>query len=498
MRVLDEDITLELIPIEAIEKVIKDGDTFVAFVKSSDTFDGIPKSSYVEAINAYMDYAFYHSTSLSADDFNRANYINTIYEIDKRYDYEEYMRTVKPQITYELLYSIIRDGDVFARFMDYDNNKDFFGDVDLVTYYSQLMEFINRYTEQGNMELTFEEKDRLRDIKRKYSLLLKSDIHLTGYQVNNSNVDDELFQKVIEDIDTTRDAFYVARAVYIKLAQVVTYDPTFIALEQDIENDEQAWSIYHKNIEDINLQNNRVVCKSWAELYSKILNMLGINAVVTGEKAHKYVLVDCDGALIKADATNEVTSPYDSLTIPDIARIQMGLPTGGFTCPELDKDISAKLDEVDEEILYRSVLADKRISDLEAKYMAIKKREASYEERFFDVVEFLRNIAESFSSNGLELSRYVHAIGKPLFKKNKIYGAQIRILCKKVDDIDYDAATLIAFVENDYYKYIVLAKGYYEELTGDELLRRLREGSFVVAGKNKSVLGIGENYGFAK
>lgn len=484
---MDEARTLELVPIGDIERIITTDESYRDFMQDVNEFCDVDKEAYVEAINHYMAYAIAHNASLKPDDFNRVNYINLAHGIDKIYDYQVYLASTEPLVSIDLLYKIISDEEVFTRFMNFDNEKEYFGELDLQSCLISLLEFIDYYDNSG-IEFSDFQLKRIKDIKKKYSLRLHRNIKLDGYNVDDT-VDAILFKHIIDRVDITREPFYVARAVYIELGKLVSYDPTFLALDQNVSI-EEANAIYNKRISEISLANNKVVCKDWAELYATILNLLGIKATVVGG-FHKYVTLDCDGTLIKADATNTVYVSEDSLSMPDIARIQAGLSTGGYTCLEDDKDITGALEEVDRELEFTPTPIENKISDLEQRYLSIKKQEETYEEKIFDSIDFLRRVSRDSKLDNLELFKYIIALANALFDKNRIYGVENKFICIRDINNQYSAATLISFLSSsNNYRHMLFTKGNLDEISKEDLITRINEGEIKILGKNKLILGI--------
>lgn len=486
---MDENKTLELISIDVIERIVKTQEEYEAFMKKEGIYANISEESYVVAINQYMDYAIHHSEDLINDDFERVNYLNISYGYNKMYSFQEYLAKTTPMISIATLMLIITDEDAFNRFMDFDNNRDYFEDVDIEIYLGDLFNLINYYN-KSSIQFSNEQLNYIDKIKKKYSLRIKRFVSLEGYKVNGSDINPEFFYEVIKGIDITREQFYVARAVYISLAKLVTYDPTFLALDQDLSND-TANSIYNKSIDSISPTNNRIACKEWAELYSSILNLLGINAVVTGDK-HKYVTFDCDGTKMKADATNTHYSSNDNVSMPDITRIQAGLSTAGYTCIDEDKDISDSLKIVDDELDFITSTLESKLASLEKQYLSIKVREGNYPDKVIDVINFLNEVTHNSTLNNFELIKYILSLGKILFNRNHILNVETHFICVKIDSNTYDAASIIAFMDEDSIcHYIVLSKDYSEELEKSELKTRIASGDIKVLGKNPSIMGIG-------
>ena len=102
-------------------------------------------------------------------------------------------------------------------------------------------------------------------------------------------------------------------------------------------------------VKDINTRKNRVVCKTWAKVYAPMCNKNGIRAIISGDY-HKYVILDIDGIIIRADATNAYSNDDEDIKMPDIQRVKLGLKTAGYTSFIEYKGFYEKLDAVDKKI----------------------------------------------------------------------------------------------------------------------------------------------------
>lgn len=485
----DLDKTAELISISLIEFIINDSNTFCKFIRqpNDSIFLNIDPETIVASIDNYMEYVIKNSTNLTKDTFDRVNYLNQYYRTGVSYDFETYLEKTSPLVNIEYLQSILSDEQIFHKFLNFDENKEYF-EFDLSTYLSAFNDMI-RYYDNMNIVISNIEKDRFIEIMKHYSLNLKKLHTLTGYKYEE-DLSDELIETVLKNVDLSEDKFTIARAIYLELCKFVTYDVTFGAFNQKIDN-EVARNIYEKKPSDINYDDNKVVCKTWAEIYQALLSRVGIDATVDGN-FHKYVLLNCDGTLLKADATNSFISVSGNFSMNDITRVQLGLETAGFVCVEQYKDITIPLQESDEKIKYYKQSIENQIKSLEASYCTVKVQADNAEMLAHERLKKLISISNSTSLVGFELNKYTSLLARNFFS-----GVETDVrwyhICKKKNDEEYNGAMLFLIQKEDDYQYIIYNKelGTFF-LTKEELSSSIENREIVIIGKNVKIPGIME------
>lgn len=406
-----DDVTAELIPISLIESIIYDSNVFLKFIRNPNDsyFLNIKPESIAIAITQYMDYIIKSSNYLDRNLFDRVNYLCDYFKLNKYYDFDNYLEKTMNLISLQEIKNILEDDDIFNKFINFENNRDFFKS-DIIHYLVSIEEMFEFYS-KSNIEVSYTLKNRYKEIMKKYSLELKKVSVIDGYK-SNDEINDTFLNEILKKVDLNDNKFNLAYSLYVELCKVVSFDVDFNALNQKMDN-KIVSDIYNKKISEIDIKNNKIVCKTWAEIYQKLLEKVGISAKVAGN-FHKYVLFDCDGTLIKADATNSFIDD-DLIKINDITRVKLGLNTIGFTCMEENKDIDLPLKEAREKMNLKEKKINDEITYLEENYNSVVTKENI---EIIDKLKTLILAGNSSSLEEIELQGYMLALKKIIFKNN--------------------------------------------------------------------------------
>lgn len=129
-------------------------------------------------------------------------------------------------------------------------------------------------------------------------------------------------EKYIEDnLPVCNSKLELSYAIYVLLGQVLYYSPLY-ATTKKIEVVPHPSTVTPKN--------PFVICYTWSEIYKELLNKYGIEAYIDDRnKSHSFVVLECDGINIMADATkSSFCSLYDISN--DISSIKFGLETNFY------------------------------------------------------------------------------------------------------------------------------------------------------------------------
>lgn len=478
----DLDRTLELIPISLIESIIKDSNVFFKLIRTPNDpiFNKYSIDDIVHAINDYMNYNIKYSKNLTKDDFERVNYLNKYINYNVVYNFEKYLDETSPLVTIEELEQILSNEDIYNKFLEFENNKDIFK-LDMNAYLSGLNQMIDYYN-KSNIEINNKQMERFKQIIKLYSLEMKKYHTLDGYKYDE-DLNEELVNKVLENVDLNLDPFTLSRAIYINLCKLVTYDVEFTALDQDLTN-EKALEIYERSPENIDVNNNKIVCKTWAEIYQNLLERVNINAVVVGKK-HKYVQFDCDGTLMMADATNSHYERTSNFYLDDITRIQIGLPTAGFRCLEDDKNIDLPLKKADEKIEYYKTSIEREFMALERSYCTVKPKVIDSENNIKEQCIFLQSILDNTNLVGFELNKYATMILKNIFSGLDIEHFHSII---KDENNKIESSLIFTILNNNEYKYMLYTKSSgLKEMSKEQLEYLIKNDTLKLLSKNRNI-----------
>jgi hypothetical protein len=394
--------TDEMIPISWLLSILDNDDVFRNFITSfMSTKKDHELENYLEALNHYMQFNMEMNSSLPKKYFDKMNYINTYYHTNvEQYSYEEYQKQIESRIPLTLLEEILTDEKTNEKFLDFEEHRDTFPDYPLDTYLRALQKYVDCYRENkinlSNMIFYNFEK-----IKNAYIFSFPHDESLEG-EGTLKKIDAQLEKTILKRVNPNASPFTLARGIYIELCKLTSYDENYDAQKRINQDSPIASEIYNKSPEEVTLDRNKLVCKTFAEIYATLLNKVGIKAIVEGD-IHQYVRFECQGVLIKADATTTGFQPSDSIPLADIIRVKLNLPTIGFEAENPVNDLSYAIKEAD---LKNDQYRWDKTESFEKKYRQIKKLEVEDKKSFDGVITFLSEV-ETDKLRGLEYTEYL-------------------------------------------------------------------------------------------
>lgn len=401
------DKTGQLVSIQLLENILSDTNTFFNFVSFDRNRDLFPYSldDYITRLNQYVQYMIRENEQLNSTQLERINIINKVFHKNYPvYTKDVYYDRTQKLIPISILKSLLTDEEMLNRFLDFNNNRNLFplnfnDYVDAITNYIDTMK--NYYISFSNVYK--EHFDKIME----FSMVLSN-----GYSISSNVIDHDLEEKLFENIPKEYNGLSLARAIYVELAKIVQYDDLYLATN----NHDDKENIYKQNVDTITLTNNKITCKTWAELYSAILNKYGIQAVVNDKEYHKKVMMTIDNYVITADATNSFIHEQDSMRLCDITRIKLGLNTCGFTSaiPQFENILHT----IDSNLIQNAKLEEKKHNDLlqlyRLKFMKNNERIKSLQNKIFHTDENKSNIHKK-----------IHQAIQNIFSKNLDYTSAI-------------------------------------------------------------------------
>lgn len=423
------DKTDKIIPISWLESILENDDVFQKFItnfsNSKELFDNISLEKYLEALNQYMKFMMTIDSDLSKKYFDKMNYINTYYRTNEEaYDYERYLDRTERLIPISLLQEILTDKETLDKFLNFEENKNYFPESDLKRYLKDLEDLVNYYT-KNNMPYPEGMISSFAKIKNAYLFEFDHDETLEG-EFELKKIDNELESTVLRRVNPNADQFTLARAIYVELCKLTSYDVNYAARGK---GDSKAEEIYNKEAEEVTLEDNKLVCKSFSEIYATILNKVGIKAIVN-EGYHKYVLFLCNGIVIKADATQTNSNFREEFSLPDIIRVKLGLPTAGFEAVNKQNIITESIHKAD---LEHKNYHESKLQSYEDRYRKIKKIEVTDRKDFTEMMEYLTQV-ETDNLEGLEYTEYLKLLVKSRLEKEALSKIYFSTCYKKQDD----------------------------------------------------------------
>ena len=258
--------------------------------------------------------------------------------------------------------------------------------VDLSSKKIKIMDIVYNLRENNGIDSSIDNQNIINDVEENIDNISAEEVsHKKIMQKSDFNKKN-LIQGIIGDLPSNADPLTIARIIYLKLNQSVTYSDTFFA---STDNNFRADTYYRKyDINDLlNMNNNEIVCSGWSQLYKELLVCAGFDESKIkiesgkGEVSHKYVSVDFgNGQLLLADGTSNISG------ITDLAASKIGDETGGFAFVdklEFDKIKSTEIKTID---LFKKISSNRDI--ITAIDDAIGYRNSDFKKDIFDITDY--------------------------------------------------------------------------------------------------------------
>lgn len=183
-----------------------------------------------------------------------------------------------------------------------------------------------------------------------------------------------------------KDKLKIAQYIYIRIGELFEYDPIWLfAINEEKE------VIRNKNIDIENVTDFKIVCFSWARLYTRLLHEFGIvsRAIIIPKtdknEEHAKVEVLIDGKIYIADLT---------ASNKDIKNIKFGMETY-YNCQIYKKptEVNYHFNKVDEDIYIRPIKTEEIWSQIKKELEIIKsKLKLNNEEYIYLVFNTIKTI----------------------------------------------------------------------------------------------------------
>lgn len=256
--------------------------------------------------------------------------------------------------------------------------------VDLSSKKIKIMDIVYNLRENNGIDSSIDNQNIINDVEENIDNISAEEVsHKKIMQKSDFNKKN-LIQGIIGDLPSNADPLTIARIIYLKLNQSVTYSDTFFA---STDNNFRADTYYRKyDINDLlNMNNNEIVCSGWSQLYKELLVCAGFDESKIkiesgkGEVSHKYVSVDFgNGQLLLADGTSNISG------ITDLAASKIGDETGGFAfVDKLEFDKIKSTETID---LFKKISSNRDI--ITAIDDAIGYRNSDFKKDIFDITDY--------------------------------------------------------------------------------------------------------------
>ena len=348
--------------------------------------------------------------------------------------------------------------NLFFEVLDYDDEtyEKFFNNLDIEFhnfpkhyFIYGLIEFFNKNNVLNNYLVSDKIKNRIEKIER----FEQADIEFLYQNKDDNNkylgldsikINDDFRKKVFDGMNNDFTLIEKAIYIYIKMCILLSYDEEYFALDQEGEVNLKHQNI--KNLENIAIDNNEIVCFEFNMIYSKFLSELGIDYKINGNdfgKGHQSLCFYCDKYIVNADS---VTSILDG----DLVNAKINEKIEGLQC--INKNNNTK-----NEFKYLVCKIYKIISEEEKKrkhqvyhYNDLLNiyRQLNQEESDFSLENRMRiliNKVNSLKESSVDVMGYISKLKYVLFSKYELQNNfQYSILRKNFSFLEEKSASICA------------------------------------------------------
>lgn len=417
--------------ISTLKSILYNDQTFVRFIGEQGEFFNIDSNQYIKDLNNYMSLILlFDTSSISKMVFDRINSINMKYDYDYFYSYASHITNQKNTLSASFIEQILNDKNLLAMFLDFDNHPYIFLNIPLDVCLSQITLYLKKSIEK-NLPISRTAYYHYQQIIRRYPLLFKNLKKLDG-ELPKGNVDKDLEQSVLSNVDFSKSELAIALQIYIELCKKLVYDANFLAFNQDISIPMMK-NIYEKSIDEVNLEQNLVICSQFSDIYATLLRKCGFDARVRGD-FHKFVVFKCNNHIVEADSSKQLMGVYD-FYFCDLTRCKLNLQVGGFSYADdkekAKEDLNRAYAELNSDVPTFMVEIIELLSKNAKRYPFAKR------------IEIIEQKSRMTKLQSVDYIGYILAIVKTLFSLKELNEMDLYTVYIKVGDT-YEIGTLIA------------------------------------------------------
>ena len=295
---------------------------------------------------------------------------------------------------------------------------------------------VNFFNYFDNLKLPQDVQNRLDRISKSDLLdisyinkILETDDKNLSKVVLDKNFEKEILNSIPKEYNSLEKVIYI----YIKLCDILTYDPAFYINEQP-----RGYISKHQDIkytQKVNKKNNKVVCYNFNSILGKLLDDLGIKyeskPSTYGYGTHAYNICRIDDNLIKLDSCFQIIGN-------DMSNIKLGIPPRGITVLNKSPETKIRIMET-----INKVYSDYMLSH------GIKKIDVQKK----NLEENIKKIIEEYKTSdleGIDLMYYIKLLNKILLDDYKGETTFIR----GYKNLEVEPVIVLSFENNE--DYIIL------------------------------------------
>lgn len=427
------------ISIFLLRNILFDNQTFTNYITGQEKFSFIKCSELVEPLNHYMSLLItFNFSMIDKAVFERINFINEKYSRNNYYDPSICTSNHSCLVDIHVIEMILEDENYFQMFMNFDKYSNYFKEASLDYYLYLIVNYI-KFLKSKQLPISEIVSFRFQKISEQFSIDLKLSNTLFG-DLPKGVLDSDLEKYISSKINYSVSKFSIAIQIYREICKISLYDATFFALKQDLSNP-IAKNIYDKSISEINLNNTKMICTTWADLFATFLIQHGYKARVCGD-FHKVVVFDCEGVILQADATKQIVGK-DGFYFNDFTRSKLNMPLAGITCLNENYNINPLLDQLYHDSKLEEFSFMKELEMLFFQYPNLSNM--SFDEK----IAILSNKGRTTSLVSTEYVSYLVTIMRRIFSPKELKKLHFYITYFKNND-DYVASYMFLLEDINY------------------------------------------------
>lgn len=386
--------------------------------------------------------------------------------------------------------------------LDFEKNKWRFGDATFDEFIDNALEYKTELEllEKTSIENKFPYK-MTDNLKERFELLenLKNEDCLISGRKPLGEVDNSILEYIDSKIDNNWDNFTKARAIYVELCNVLYYNAKYLGLfyieynglitEDEVETLEE---IKNQDISTVSLENNRLICYAWADLYGSILTKYGIDCLVDNGKGvseHTYVLFEYNGIIIKTDATGTYLGKRDNIRIHDFARVKGGIEPTGFDALDSSKNIDYLLNAADRKAGINLKTYDESCDNIRSKYCTVQRNTENKTDIIREKLIKVKTLCSYFEHDDYE---YICCLKTLLFNELSKEDLEILKLYSLFSNKEEDYIINLLFVINDKgnYEYYLFNHNIQEKFEYKDIKSKINNKELIKKNPNFKIKGI--------
>lgn len=232
---------------------------------------------------------------------------NNVYEVNVQKE----LYTIPIKLFFDFLESSEESYETFFK----DDRNDFCS-IDKRIFIYGLIDFFNKNNILKNYIVPSRIRERYKEISSYQkidieSFFRKEDEYSSKYfDLNEVTIEQGLREEIFKGMDDNFTPLQKAIYIYIKMCMLLSYDEEYFVYDQTGDV-----TLKHKdirNLSNINLKHNEVVCYEFNALYAKFLTELGIDYEIDGNiscefgDGHQSLIFYCDKFIVSADSVTTI------------------------------------------------------------------------------------------------------------------------------------------------------------------------------------------------